>query len=220
MARKVSRLKTSTVGLVIASTIAGGVLGLSFGREKINVPSYKATRVIDGDTFETEEKQWIRVSGIDAPEKGLCGSEQSKKALEKIVLGKDLYIKVVYHDSTRLMGLVYNKDGLVSTQMLKTGWVELNDRDNLDLPQLGEAGEYARSKKLGLYSSICTQETNPKNKECNIKGNNAQNNIPTYHYPGCNSYQLTKVELHHNDEWFCTEKDAEKAGYVRAKTCP
>ena len=219
MAKKTKRIGRSVVGLLVATSIASGILGLSFGKAKVNVPSYQAVRVFDGDTFETEEKQWIRLSGIDAPEKGFCGYKEAKKELEKLVIGKDLYLKVVYHDSTRLMSLVYNKDGLVSTQMLKTGWAEFKDKENLDLVELKEASSYARDKKLGLFSSLCTQEVNPKNKNCNIKGNNAANNVPTYHYPGCNSYEVTKVELHRGDQWFCTQKQAEKAGYVKAKTC-
>lgn len=220
MAGKASRIKTGTIGLVLASSIAAGILGLTLGKTKMNVPSYRVTRVIDGDTFETKEKQWIRLSGIDSPEEGFCGYEQARQALEQLILGKDLYIKITYHDSTRLMGLVYNDKGFVSTQMLKSGWTELNDRDNLDLEELKTAQNNAKSKKLGLFSPLCTQETNPNNKSCNIKANNTTNNNPTYHMPGCNSYNSAIVQLHHGDRWFCTEKEAQNAGFIKAQNCP
>lgn len=208
------------IGLLIGTSITAGVFGLIIGRTTINVPSYQAIRIIDGDTFETKEKQWIRISGIDAPESGLCGSEEAKQQLGKFILGKDLYIKVTYHDSTRLMGLVYTKNGLVATKMLETGWAERNDRDNLDLPELEKASELAKTKKLGLNSSLCTQETNLNNPKCLIKGNITTNNVPTYHFPGCNSYNTTIVQLHHGDKWFCTEEEAANAGFVKAETCP
>lgn len=208
------------IGLLIGTSLAAGLFGLTIGRTTVNVPSYQATRIIDGDTFETKEKQWIRVSGIDASETGLCGSEEAKQQLEKIILGKDLYIKVTYHDSTRLMGIVYTKDGLVATRMLESGWAELNDRDNLDLPELGKATKLAQTKKLGLFGSLCTQETNTSNSKCLIKGNITTNSEPTYHFPGCNSYESTIIQLHHGDKWFCTEEEAREAGFVKAETCP
>ena len=219
MAKSARKVKRGVVGLLVATSIASGILGLSFGKAKLNVPSYQAVRIIDGDTFETEEKQWIRLSGIDAPEKGFCGYNEAKKELEKLVIGKDLYIKVVYHDSTRLMGLVYNNKGLVATQMLASGWAEFHNRENVDFPEMGEASNTARDKKLGLFSKLCTQEVNPKDPTCDIKGNRINNNTATYHLPGCSSYVTSIIQLHHGDQWFCTEGQAQKAGFVKAKTC-
>lgn len=142
---RLSKLKLTGVA---ATTVAiGASLFLSFGKGKpITVPNYSAIRVFDGDTFETNEKQYIRLSGINSPEMGQCGSDEAKKELEKLILGKKLYIKVLYHIGSRMMGLVYTDDGLVSTAML--------------------------------------------------------------------------ASLHHGDRWFCTEKEARKAGFRKAETCP
>lgn len=214
-------MKSKTARISLAAVAVAGVLGLSFGLAKpINVPSYRAVRVIDGDTFETVEKQWIRVSGIDAPEQGMCGSQEAKQQLEKLVLNQDLYLKVMYHDSTRLMALTYTKDGLVAAKMLASGWAELNDRDGLGLPELSQAVKAAREKKIGLFSQQCTQTVNSDKPDCKIKANKTTKNPPTYHFPGCNSYDVVLVELHHGDAWFCTEKEAQAAGFKRAVTCP
>ncbi len=205
--------------MVIAA--AGAALLLSFGKGKpIPVTSYTAIRVFDGDTFETAEKQYIRLSGINAPERGMCGSVEAKKQLEKLVLGKPLYVKVLYHIGSRSMGLVYNSDGLVNAAMLFSGWAELNDRENLDLPELHAATKQARKKKNGVFADQCTQQTNPSRPQCIIKANITRNGVPTYHLPGCNSYITTDVQLHHGDRWFCTEAQARKAGFRKAKTCP
>ncbi|MDP1722948.1 MAG: thermonuclease family protein [Candidatus Gottesmanbacteria bacterium] len=213
--------KLKITGVAAATVAIGATLMLSFGKGKsVPVPSYTAIRVFDGDTFETKEKQYIRLSGINTPEMGQCGSEEAKKELEKLILDKALYVKVLYHIGSRSMGLVYTDEGLVSTAMLASGWAEMNDRENLDLQELKDATNQARKKKVGIFSNLCTQETNPKNPSCSIKANVTTNGIPTYHFPGCQTYATTKLELHHGDRWFCTEKEAVKAGFRKAKTCP
>ncbi|RLC34391.1 nuclease, partial [Candidatus Shapirobacteria bacterium] len=41
-----------------------------------------------------------------------------------------------------------------------------------------------------------------------------------YHLPNCNEYKRTIVELHLGESWFCTEKEAQQAGYIKSKHCP
>lgn len=209
-------------GITAAAVAVSASLFLTFSKEDkpITVPSYTAIRVFDGDTFETKEKQYIRLSGADAPETGLCGSAEAKAALEKLILNKPIYLKTLYHDSTRSMALVYTNKGLVNAAMLASGWAELNDRENIDSPEMSDASKLARNKQIGVFSTLCTQNTNPKNPTCDIKGNMVKGDGQTYHLPGCNSYKTTKVELHHGDQWFCTEKEAIAAGFIKAKTCP
>lgn len=227
MANKNKRLpKPRLSKLKIAATAAtaaaiGAMIFVSFGKGKpVPAAAYTAIRVFDGDTFETKEKQYIRLSGINAPERGMCGSEEAAKELERLILGKSLYVKVLYHIGSRSMGLVYTSDGLVNAAMLASGWAELNDRENVDLPEFKTATNQAREKQIGVFSVLCTQETNPKNPACSIKANVTTNGRPTYHFPGCQTYNTTKLELHHGDRWFCTEKEAVKAGFRKAQTCP
>ena len=54
----------------------------------------KVTKVRDGDTFETEKKV-VRLEDVDTPEKGRPGSVKAKKALEDLILGKEVDIKPV-----------------------------------------------------------------------------------------------------------------------------
>ena len=214
--------KLKTVGLVaVAAATIGGALGVSFGgNQPINVPAYRAEKVIDGDTFMTEEIQYIRNNTYDAPELDMCGGPEAKKELEKLILGKDVFLKVFFHDSTsRLMSSVYTKDGLVATKMLESGWVELNDRGNLDLPELKIARDKAQAEKRGLFSEKCTQTINLDKPSCLIKANYGRDK-KTYFFPGCNNYDVTMVQLHHGDQWFCTEAAAKKAGFTKAQNCP
>ena len=42
-------------------------------------------RVIDGDTVVISNNQSVRLIGIDTPEKGRCGFDEAKQALEKLL---------------------------------------------------------------------------------------------------------------------------------------
>jgi len=37
--------------------------------------------------------------------------------------------------------------------------------------------------------------------------------------PECDRYTLTVVEKYKGEDWFCTEAEAKKAGYVKSKNC-
>ncbi len=194
-------------------------MAILIGSNVLSVPSSTAISAFDGDTFVTKEKQYIRLSGIDAPETGRCGSTEAKKALESLVIGKPLYIKVLYHTGARSNGLVYGKSGLVNAEMLRQGWAIYNDRDNVDLPELAKATKEARENKRGIFSSLCTQTVNAEKPSCDIKGNVLENGDKRYHLPSCASYAATVVQLYNGDTWFCTETDAQKAGFIKSDRC-
>jgi micrococcal nuclease len=187
---------------------------------KIPVPSYRAMRVIDGDTFETKERQIVRITGINAPELGNCDGPEAKITLEKLILNRNLYLKVIFRDGFRLVSFVYNEDGSVSEQMLKAGMAYYLSKD-VSHPELKRAGDAAREARLGIYSPKCTQETNPDSKACVIKGNlrDPGGKDKTYHFPGCGQYTQTLIELYKGDQWFCTETEAKKAGFTKGADC-
>ena len=59
----------------------------------------KVTRVIDGDTFETDRrKNPIRLANVDSPEIGQRGGPTAKKALEKMILGEEVSIQTKARD--------------------------------------------------------------------------------------------------------------------------
>lgn len=213
-----SRLAIGTA--VAAATLAAGTLfWFSAGNGKILVPSYRALYVIDGDTFETTDHQRIRVASIDSPSLENCGGKEAKVALEKMILNKPLYIKVnnidPYH---RLVALVYTDEKFVNVEMIKTGHAYYYRGSKGEIGEsLEKASEDARQKKIGIFSKKCTQMINPKNNNCNIKGNIAKEKI--YYVPECKHYSITSVDLYMGDQWFCNEKDAQNAGFRKPKTC-
>ena len=203
-----SRLAIATAGLSV------GVAAWMFNT------TYTVGRVIDGDTFVTAEKQVIRLANVSAPELQYCGGTEAKLALEKLIFGKKLHLKVIFNDRfKRLVSLVYTDDGFVNKQMLESGWTYLERVDGGDTQDLLSVTQQARVQSKGIFSDTCTQDHNLKKPKCNIKANiGRSDNI--YHYPGCGQYNNVKVQLYLGDQWFCTKTEAEKAGFRQADLCP
>lgn len=52
-----------------------------------------------------------------------------------------------------------------------------------------------------------------------IKGNISSKGEKIYHYPGCLSYKVTKIEESKGERWFSSEAEAVAAGWRGAKNC-
>ncbi len=183
--------------------------------------TYQVLRVIDGDTFETIEHQKIRLSGVDTPELELCGGNEAKIALEKLILGKRLYIKVLFNDKyRRLVSRVYLDNQDIGLTMLASGNAFISRVDPGDRDEYTLSSKKARDKKLGIFGMPCTQETNIKFPKCVIKANiSSSYGDRLYRYPGCKEYNNTMVQLYLGENWFCTQEEAETAGFTRGPDC-
>lgn len=178
--------------------------------------------VLDGDTITLEGKTRLRLRNIDAPELNFCGGPEAKKELEKLVSGKKVRVeKQIIDQMGRPMALIYIESLLINEEMLKTGWVRFHSDSNSKREILKKAYDEARAKKIGIYSPKCSQTTNPDNPKCNIKANIDKNSDRrNYYFPGCPQYEFTIVEKDTGENWFCTEKEAQNAGFTRALNCP
>lgn len=59
----------------------------------------KVTEVIDGDTFHTNRrKNPVRLSNVQAPEKGKPGSAKATNDLKRLIQGKEVTIETVARD--------------------------------------------------------------------------------------------------------------------------
>jgi len=177
--------------------------------------------VIDGDTFVLEDGQKARLLNVDAPEKGFCGSEGSKKALEDLIENKKVRLERATTDSFgRNVAMAYLGEELINKTMIANGWVTYEGRKIPESEELKELTKNAKEQSLGIFSSECYQKENLKNPKCLIKGNISRDNgEKTYHFSGCSGYSRILIEKFLGDEWFCTEKAAEKAGFVKSKNC-
>ena len=52
---------------------------------------------------------------------------------------------------------------------------------------------------------------------CAIKGNISSSGKRIYHMPGQRYYDATKISVIKGERWFCTEQEAVRAGWRKAK---
>lgn len=177
--------------------------------------------VIDGDSFILENGLKVRLLGADAPEIGLCGSSEAKNYLEKLILGRFVVIKESFADQyNRLIGYVYLGNTFVNEKILEDGWARNLSGSGSKLAVLQKAHEKAFEAKIGIFSSLCRKEE-PEKPKCLIKGNiSTQTYKKIYHLPGCFEYNQVVVEKDMGEDWFCSEKEAQKAGFVKSSNCP
>ncbi len=216
------------------------------GMRSGHVPLYKVERVIDGDTFELDsakigdDKEVVRMTGIDASEEDECYYAESKEALKKLVEGKEVELRKDVTDTDdfgRLLryvilpsSLPLGDNMLVEEEMVSKGFAEprSNPRDRLYYGLLLEKREEAMKAKKGMWgkceytpSEHSQGDAQPQNVKCTIKGNISEDQFgKTYFLKGCNNYNQVKVDPERGEEYFCTEAEAVKAGYARSRFCP
>jgi len=180
----------------------------------------KIIAVIDGDTLVLEGKSLIRLRHVDAPELKFCGGKEAKNKLEELTAGKYGRVEEQIADQYgRGMALVYVGNILINEEILKSGWARYHHDISSQENKLKSASEQAKSDNLGIFGKCQTKE-NRDNPKCIIKGNIDKNSKNRkYYLPNCAQYKYTIVEKDIGEDWFCTEKEAQKAGFTKAETC-
>lgn len=176
---------------------------------------------IDGDTIVlSDNKTRVRLRYVDAPETGLCGSKEASDLLASLTVGKKVVIQGVIPDQYgRGMALIYAGGKLVNKEMVASGWVRYHADETPEKEEIKKASEEAKALGLGVYGKC--EATTPKDSKCAIKGNIDfdEGKRKTYHLPGCRQYKTAIIREDLGEAWFCTEAEARKAGFIRAKTC-
>lgn len=78
--------------------------------------------------------------------------------------------------------------------------------------RLVKAAQEGYTQKTGLWSDCA-----PGPEGCIVKGNISRLDVRWYHLPEFRHYGQTIINLKSGDRWFCTEEDAIKAGFQRAR---
>lgn len=177
-------------------------------------------KVIDGDTFILKNKQTIRLINVEAPELEFCGGQQAKERLSQLIEGKKVTYEVISRDNfKRPLALVYQGNSLVNEVLLKEGLARYDGSPSPQRDRLKKAYDFAFENKIGIHSSLCRAEK-PDDPKCLIKGNiDKHSNTKTYYFPGCANYQITIVEKDLGESWFCSEEEAQKAGFSKSQNC-
>ena len=199
------------------------------------------TEVVDGDTIEINGSTRIRLLEIEAPERGECYFTESKEALSNLIEGK--YVRLEKDISGvdnfgRLLRYVFLSqegamdDTFVNDYMLEQGFADIyevsQDKRYRDILMHGR--NEAVTMRKGMWSA-CEEElelemerfetnTFPPDLTCVIKGNVSKSGYgKVYFLPGCADYQRTKIDFEKGDMYFCTEEEAQAAGFKKSESC-
>lgn len=84
----------------------------------------RISRIIDGDTFETNDNTIVRIAGLNTPERNEEGYHKAKWALKRLIpIGSWVNLYPKERDRYgRLVAIVYNRIGKVSKQMKNKGF--------------------------------------------------------------------------------------------------
>lgn len=190
--------------------------------------TFKVLEVIDGDTFKINqgnETRRVRLMGVNTPETGKCLSHEAKEKLASLVLGKDVTLADQFSDPYgRIMANVFIADTYVNREILLSGLGRMDYNKNPHKEELKTAYVKAREEKRGIFSPVCFSLIPPispiSHLSCSIKGNIDDNTQKKFYYlPNCKNYSQVIIDLSTDDQWFCTENDAVKAGFIKSKTC-
>jgi len=202
---------------------------------------YLVTEVIDGDTIVVNGSTIIRLLEVDAPERGDCYFLESGEALSNLIEGE--YIRLEKDISGvdgfgRLLRYAFlpqedaMDDTFVNKYMLEQGFADIYDvsQDKRYRDILMHGRNEAVAMRKGMWSA-CEQELEekterfeannpPSDPNCVIKGNVSKNDYgKVYFIPGCANYKTTKIDFEKGDMYFCTEEEAEAAGFTKAESC-
>lgn len=228
--------------LAASMTLCVALLGLAASNPVSAQTMQGTAQALDGDSLVIDS-QMVRLFGIDAPELSqtcrrdgaswACG-QIAKDQLAALVAGqrvecrgqgKDEYGRIV-----AVCSIGYDE---LNRTMVEQGWAVAYRQfsDNYVTAEL-----HAKAQRLGIWSSDFvmpeefrmteTRQEAPKEPKtraqvsrqsyrssdgCLIKGNRNRRGQWIYHLPGMPYYDKTRAE-----EFFCTEADAQAAGYRRA----
>lgn len=187
--------------------------------------------VIDGDTLEMHGLR-IRLHGIDAPESGQYCKDLNGKAfrcgqiaaqqMSGYVSGNTVDCETIDVDRYgRLIARCSVKGADVNELLVKEGWALAYRRYSKDYVR---AEEHAKRNNIGLWQGNFVEPwkwrrgerlgeaAGRQTDDCLIKGNISSSG-KIYHTPSSPWYDRTKINPAKGERWFCSEEEAEAAGW-------
>lgn len=112
--------------------------------------------------------------------------------------------------------------------MVSSGWALAFREYSLDYVHQEQA---ASAAKAGMWQGefvspwewrriehvVIEQTPSGQAGECDIKGNISSSGERIYHVPGGQYYSRTKISPSKGERWFCSEAEAQAAGWRRSK---
>lgn len=175
-------------------------------------------RVIDGDTYHTAGGAKVRLIGVNTPElKGKTreDGERARAFTRERLEGRTVYQFRDVSDTDRYGRLlryvfVAGDPVMFNETLLREGYADVMTvpPDVLFADRFAGLVREARESGRGLWGGepVANACENPR-----IKGNINSRGEKIYHVPGSRHYDATIAE-----QWFCTEEEAEAAGFRKA----
>lgn len=117
---------------------------------------YKASRVIDGDTFVLEDNKRVRMIGIDTPEKNQPEFNEAKQRLEELILNQRLRLEKQVSETDRFKRLlrdVYANNRFINQIMVEEGYAKARayPPDTKYKQILEESERRAKEAQIGIW---------------------------------------------------------------------
>ncbi len=188
--------------------------------------------VVDGDTIRIRG-QSIRLFGIDALEgdqhciadgKRQRCAQRAALALADTIGARNVTCEKVDRDRYgRIVGICHAGGVNLNEWMVARGWALAYRRYSR---LYVEAENAARQANRGIWRTRfvppwearrgVTLEGRREDRACAIKGNIAADGERIYHVPGGYYYGKTQIDEASGERWFCSEAEAQAAGWRRA----
>lgn len=187
--------------------------------------------VIDGDTIEIHGQR-IRLHGIDAPESNQscrkeggsyrCG-RQAAWALDQLIGRQPVHCIEKDQDRYgRMVGECFAGEQNLNAAMVRSGQAMAYRKYSRDYVR---QETLAREEGAGIWAGSFTPpweyrrggKPQAANDNCPIKGNISRKGKRIFHLPGSRWYDRTRIDPSQGERWFCSEAEARKAGWRKAR---
>lgn len=190
--------------------------------------------VIDGDTLQVGDTR-VRLFGIDAPEADqTCRTEQGAVWACGAWVSAQTRALVQYRDVTclrvdtdrygRVVARCYLGDVDLAERLVSEGLAFAYRRYSMayDLTEKRAAIQDRGLHAMRIQSPAQFRQNRaagriPQDRTCAIKGNISSKGVRIYHMPGQRDYERTGIREARGERWFCSEAQAQAAGWRRAR---
>lgn len=193
--------------LIVIFLVSGCITGSAV---RVLEGPFFVTKTIDGDTFDLNNNERVRMSGINTPETGECYYQEAKDKLAELILHKEIYLekdrsdKDKYGRSLRYVYLNESADEIfVNSILVEEGYARVYDKyksDTKRYSELKKVEEKSKENNLGVWNCIDNK------KGCMYVGSE---NSDKYHTPDCKFAKKIKPE---NLVCFNSIEEAEEGG--------
>ena len=191
--------------------------------------------VVDGDTIHVGDVT-VRLHGIDAPEidqpcedangqPWMCGAFVQSR-IRDLYQGQTAVCEEIERDRYGRSVAKCSVNGRdIGEQIVSNGWAEAYRRYSMDYDLVEKS---AQVRGVGLWAGSmqspaayraeqrATPVQEPPAADCIIKGNISTSGH-IYHLPHNRDYGRTRINAANGERWFCTEAEAQAAGWRAAR---